>query len=369
MVSVRALARLSLSGKESVDALRKKIDQIDGKIVGLLNDRASLAQRIGHNKRLNNEEIYVPDRENEILYRLSQLNRGPLSELAIHSVFREVIAACRSLESPLRIAFFGAAATYSHLAAREKFGSTAALLPTASIGEAFQEVGQGRVSFGVVPIENSTEGVVGQTLDLLVERALKICAEIYLVIHHNLLSRSGRAEAIQKIVSHPQALAQCRGWLARHFPTVAVDEVASTAHAAKMASENETLGAISSSLAREVYGLQLVAANIEDQSNNITRFLVIGDKDCEPSKNDKTSLVFSVKDRPGMLHRMLQPFARSRINLSKIESRPIKNKPWEYMFFLDLKGHKEEPRVKKSLRELEQNCVFLKILGSYPSGR
>jgi chorismate mutase / prephenate dehydratase len=369
MVSVRAPARLSLSGKESVDALRKKIDQIDAKIVGFLNDRASLAQRIGQSKRLNNEEVYVPNRENEILHRVSQLNRGPLSEAAILSVFREVIAACRSLESPLKIAFFGAPATYSHLAAREKFGSTAALLPTASIDQVFQEVGQGRVAFGVVPIENSTEGVVGHTLDLLVDSDLKICAEVYLVIHHNLLSRSGRADAIQKLVSHPQALAQCRGWLTNHFPNVSIEEVTSTAHAAKMASENETLGAVSSSLAKEVYDLQVIAANIEDQSNNITRFLVIGIKDSEPSTNDKTSLVFSVKDRPGVLHRMLQPFARRRINLSKIESRPIKNKPWEYMFFLDLKGHKEELRVKKTLQDLERNCVFLKVLGSYPSGR
>jgi chorismate mutase / prephenate dehydratase len=369
IASMRASVRLSLSRKESVDALRKKIDQIDAKIVGFLNDRATLAQRIGHNKRLSNQEVYVPNREQEILHRVSRLNRGPLSEPVIRSVFREVIAACRSLESPLKVAFFGAEATFTHLAAREKFGAAITSVPTASISEVFQEVRQGRVSFGVVPIENSTEGVVAYTLDLLVDSDLKICAEIFLVIHHNLLSRSGRAEDIRKIVSHPQALAQCRGWLGRHFPNVSVEEVASTAHAAKMAAEDATLGAISSSLAKEVYDLQVVAGNIEDQSNNITRFLAIGDKDAAPSKNDKTSLVFSVRDQPGVLHRMLQPFARSRINLSKIESRPIKNKPWEYMFFLDLKGHKEEPRVKRALKDLERNCLFLKILGSYPSGR
>jgi chorismate mutase / prephenate dehydratase len=369
VVSMRARVRLSLSRKESVDALRKKIDQIDEKIVGLLNDRANFAQRIGAKKRLNNEEIYVPNREQEVLDRISQVTRGPLSEQAIRSVFREVIAVCRSLESPLKIAFFGAVATYSHLAAREKFGSAAHLLPTASINEVFQEVRQGRVSFGVVPIENSTEGVVAHTLDLLVDSDLQICAEIFLVIHHNLLSRSGRAEDIQTIASHPQALAQCRGWLGGHFPKLPVEEVASTAHAAKVAADDPTVGAISSSLAKDVYDLQVVAANIEDQSNNITRFLVIGAKDSEPSRNDKTSLVFSVKDRPGVLHRMLQPFARSRINLSKIESRPIKNKPWEYMFFLDLKGHKQEARVKRAIDDLQRNCVFLKILGSYPSGK
>ena len=361
--------RLSLNRKESVDALRKKIDLIDEKIVGLLNDRASIARRIGHKKRLNNEAIYVPLREQEILNRLCQLSHGPLPEQAIRSIFSEVIGACRALESPLKIAFFGAAATYSHLAAREKFGSTVTLLPTASIAEVFQEVKQVRVSFGVVPIENSTEGVVGHTLDLLVDSDLRICAEVFLVIHHNLLSRTGRAEDLHRIVSHPQALAQCRVWLGGHFPSLPVEEVASTAHAAKMAAQDSAVGAISSCLAKEVYNLQLVAANIEDQSNNITRFLVIADKDPGPSKNDKTSLVFSVKDEPGVLHRMLQPFAKSRINLSKIESRPIKNKLWEYMFFLDLKGHRAEPRVQRAIKDVERNCTFLKILGSYPSGR
>lgn len=362
------LREVSLSRKESVDALRKKIDQIDEKVVALLNDRASLALRIGHSKRLNHEGIYAPSREQEILHRVAQLSRGPLSQQAIRSVFREVIGVCRSLESPLKVAFFGAEATYTHLAAREKFGSIATLLPTVSISEVFQEVRQGRVSFGVVPIENSTEGVVGQTLDLLVESDLRICAEVFLDVHHNLLSRSGRMEDIEKIISHPQALGQCRHWLAAHFPKVDVEEVGSTAHAAMMAAQDAKLGAISSSLAREVYDLQVVAENIEDQSNNITRFLIIGHDDSKPSRDDKTSLVFSVKDEPGILHRMLEPFAKSRINLTKIESRPLKNKPWEYMFFIDFRGHKEEGGVKRAIKKLERSCLFLKVLGSYPSG-
>jgi chorismate mutase / prephenate dehydratase len=353
---------------ESVDALRKKIDQADEKIVRLLNDRASLAQRIGHHKRLTNQEIYVPSREQEILQRVSQLNRGPLPAPAVQSVFREVIAACRSLEAPLKVAFFGAEASYSHLAARRKFGATAVLLPTASIAEVFQDVARGRVAFGVVPIENSTEGVVAYTLDLLVDSQLQICAESFLGIHHNLLSRGGRAGEITKIVSHPQALAQCRGWLSRHFPKVELEEVPSTSHAASAAAQNGSIGAVSSSLAAEIYDLKIVAANIEDQSQNITRFLVIGDQEAKPSRRDKTSLAFSVKDEPGILHRMLRPFANRRINLSKIESRPIKNKPWEYMFFLDLKGHRNEPRVKSAIGQLERHCVFFKILGSYPSG-
>jgi chorismate mutase/prephenate dehydratase len=359
---------LSLSRNESVDVLRKKIDQIDEKIVLLLKERASLAQKIGSSKNLDGQEIYAPGREKDVLSRVSQLNRGPLSEQAIRSVFREIISACRALEGPLRVAFFGAEATYAHLAAREKFGSSVALFPTASIDEVFQAVSQARVSFGVVPVENSTEGVVAHTLDMLVDSELKICAEIFLDIHHNLLS-SGRPSDIQRIVSHPQALAQCRSWLASHFPHVPVEEVASTAHAAIAAAADKTVGAISSSLAREVYDLKVVAAHIEDHSNNITRFLVIGRNATRRTGDDKTSVVFSVKDKPGILHRMLQPFARSRINLTKIESRPIKSKPWEYLFFIDCRGHRDEPRMKRALKTVERSCDFLKILGSYPSGR
>jgi chorismate mutase/prephenate dehydratase len=358
-----------LSRNESVDVLRKKIDQIDAKIVTLLNERASLAQRIGRFKNRNQQEIYAPHREKEILARVSELNSGPLPETSVRAVFREIISGCRSLEGPLHVAFFGAEATYTHLAAREKFGSAASLRPTGSIPEVFQEVSQGRAAFGVVPIENSTEGVVAHTLDQLVESDLQIIAEIFQDIHHNLLSRSGRGADVQRILSHPQALAQCRAWLSRHFPAVAVEEVASTAHAAIRAAHDPTVAAIASAMAQEVYNLTAVATNIEDQSTNITRFLVIGKTDVAPSGDDKTSLVFSVQDRPGVLHRMLQPFARSRINLTKIESRPIKNRPWEYLFFLDLRGHRQQTAVKRAIAALEKNCSFLKVMGSYPSGR
>lgn len=353
---------------QSVDALRKKIDQVDEKIVRLLNDRAFLAQRIGQQKRLTNQEIYVPGREQEVVRRVSELSRGPLPIPAVQSVYREIIAACRGVEAPLKVAFFGAEASYSHLAARQKFGSAAVLTPTASIAEVFQDVARGRVLFGVVPIENSTEGVVAYTLDLLVDSRLQICAESFLDIHHNLLSRSGRVEEITKVVSHPQALAQCRAWLSRHFPKAELEEVTSTSHAASMAAQDGSVAAVSSGLAAEIYDLQVVAANIEDQSHNITRFFVIGEQAAKPSRRDKTSLAFSVKDEPGILHRMLRPFANRKINLSKIESRPIKNKPWEYMFFLDLKGHKDEPRVKSAIQQVQRHCRFFKILGSYPSG-
>lgn len=358
-----------MSRNESVDVLRKKIDQIDAKVVNLLNVRAGLAQRIGHSKSRTSSEVYVPNREKAILQRVSELSRGPLPSAAIRAVFREIISGCRSLEAPLRIAFFGAEATYSHLAAREKFGSSSDLRSTASIAEVFQEVSQGRASFGVVPIENSTEGVVAHTLDCLVDSDLQICAEVYLDIHHHLLSRSGKADDVRRILSHPQALAQCRGWLSAHFPKITVEEVASTAHGAIAAANDGGIAAISSALAKEVYGLASVASNIEDRRNNITRFLVVGKMLTTPCGDDKTSVVFSAKDKPGALFQMLQPFAKSRINLSKIESRPIKNKAWEYLFFLDLLGHREQSAVKKALDQLEKNCVFLKVLGSYASGR
>jgi chorismate mutase/prephenate dehydratase len=357
-----------LNRNESVDALRKRIDQVDEKIVKLLNDRAFLAQKIGHQKRLTQQEIYVPGREQEVVQRVTKLSRGPLPIPAVQSVYREIIAACRGVEEPLKVAFFGAEASYSHLAARQRFGPAAALVSTASIGEVFQEVGQGRTTFGVVPIENSTEGVVAYTLDLLVGSPLQICAESFLDIHHNLLSRGGRREEIRKIVSHPQALAQCRSWLARHFPKTELEEVTSTSHAASMAAQDESVAAISSSLAAEVYELKVIASNIEDQGHNITRFFVIGQQASKPGRRDKTSVAFAVKDEPGVLHRMLRPFASRKINLSKIESRPIKNKPWEYMFFLDLNGHKDEPRVKRAIQDVERYCTFFKILGSYPSG-
>ena len=360
--------RFSLSRKETVDELREKIDQVDEKIIEFLSQRACLAQKIGQTKNLGNEEIYVPSREKEILQRVSRLNRGPLPEQAIRSVYREVLSASRSLEGPLRVAYLGPDATFTQMAARERFGLSTVYVSVASIQGVFQEVERGRANFGVVPVENSTEGVVTHTLDMLVEADVKICAEIYLEIHQCLLSRPGRSGQFQRIVSHPQAVAQCRDWLVNHFPQVPVDEVASTAQAAQMAAQDATLAAIAGRLASEFYGLEIVEENIEDQSNNITRFLVIRDQISRPTGEDKTSIIFSVKDEVGILHRMLEPFAKNRINLTKIESRPLKNKPWEYLFFLDFNGHVEEPGICKALKQLEKICIFVKVIGSYPCG-
>ena len=355
-----------MSRKESVDGLRKKIDQVDEKIVELLNERASLARKIGQTKSLARQEVFVPSREQAIFQRISALNRGPLPEQSVHSIYREILSASRSLEAPINVAYFGPEATFTHMAARERFGSSSVFVAMAGIADVFQEVNQGRASYGVVPIENSTEGVVTHTLDMLVEADVKICAEVFLEVHHYLLSRSGKAEEIQQIISHPQALAQCRRWLASHCPNIRVNEVASTAQAAQMAAIDPNLAAVASSLAKELYELEVVEANIEDNTTNITRFLVIGGRTPSPSGQDKTSIVCSVKDEVGVLHRMLDPFARNRINLTKIESRPLKHKPWEYLFFLDLEGHIEEPRIQRAIKKLEKMCLFIKILGSYP---
>lgn len=356
-----------MSRKESVDALRKKIDHVDAKLVELLNERASLAKKIGQTKSLDGQEVFVPGREKEIFKRISAINGGPLPEKSIHSIYREILSASRSLEAPLTVAYFGPEATYTHMAARDRFGSSTTYVPMASIPDVFQEVKQGRADYGVVPIENSTEGVVTHTLDMLVEADVKICAEIVLDVHHCLLSQSGKGEEIREIISHPQALAQCRRWLTVNQPKAQVREAPSTAQAAQMAAKDSSLAAIASGLAKELYGLEVVARNIEDQANNITRFLVIGGRSPKPSGDDKTSIVLSVKDEVGILHRMLDPFARNRINLSKIESRPLKEKPWEYLFFLDLEGHIEEPRIQKAIKKLEKSCIFIKILGSYPA--
>jgi chorismate mutase / prephenate dehydratase len=357
-----------LSRKESLDALRKKIDQVDEKIVSLLNERALLAQKIGHTKSLTNEDVYVPGREKQIIQRLSALSRGPLHEEAIRAIYREVLSASRSVEAPIKVAYFGPEATFTHLAAREKFGSSAIFLPLSSIADVFQEISRERADYGVVPIENSTEGVVTHTLDMLVESDVKICAEIFLEIHLYLLSRTGRFEDVRRIVSHPQALAQCRRWLASHCPEIQVETAASTAQAAQTALQDGGAAAIASVMAKDHYGLTVVAANVEDHANNTTRFLVIGDHEPGPSGEDKTSIVISVQDEVGILHRMLEPFARNRINLTKIESRPLKHKAWEYLFFLDFEGHIKEPRIKRAIAKVEKSSVFIKVLGSYPIG-
>jgi chorismate mutase/prephenate dehydratase len=350
----------------TIEDLRAGIDSVDDRIVELLNERARLVIEVGKLKSGSNLEFHVPGRERQIYERLLNLNPGPFPNDGLRSIYREVISACLALESPMKVAFLGPKATFSHLATMQQFGLSAELVPLKSIPAVFEEVEKGKALYGVVPVENSTEGVISHTLDMFVESNLKITAEILLEVHHDLLSRTGRFEDIKKVYSHPQPIAQCRQWLDDNLPGVPLVDVASTAVAAQIASEDYAAAAIASELAASLYDLKVVRSRIEDQVNNFTRFLVISRKPCERSGNDKTSVLFSVKDEPGILCRMLEPFAKRGINLSKIESRPFKKKAWEYIFFLDLSGHFSDPEVAEALDELRACCQFLKILGSFP---
>jgi len=354
---------------QSLEQLRGEIDLIDSRLVELLNQRARVASDVGRLKAGQDRDFHVPSREREVHERVARMNQGPLPEEALHSIFREIMSACLSLESPLKVAYMGPKATFSHLATMQQFGLSAQLEPQKSIPAVFEEVEKGKALYGVVPVENSTEGVVTHTLDMFVDSNLQIISEIILDIHHDLLSRTGRLEDIRKVYSHPQPIAQCRHWLEENLPNVPLVDVASTAVAAQIVSEDYTAAAIASELAASMYDLKMVRSRIEDQVNNVTRFLVISRKPAEPTGNDKTSIMFSVRDEPGILYRMLEPFARRGVNLSKIESRPVKTKAWEYIFFLDMSGHVSEAPVREAIDELKSFCQFLKILGSYPKAR
>jgi chorismate mutase/prephenate dehydratase len=358
-----------LRDKKSLGTLRQAIDSLDDQVLDILNRRAELVMEVGKLKSAARGDFHVPSREREIYDRLTARNRGPFPNEGLKSVFREIISASLALEAPMKVAFLGPKATFSHLATMQHFGYSAELVPQKSIPAVFEEVEKGRATYGVVPVENSTEGVVSYTLDMFMESELKINAEVLLEVHHDLLSRTGRLEDIKKVYSHPQPIAQCRKWLEENLPNIPLVDVASTAVAAQIVSEDYTAAAIASELAATMYDLKLVRTRIEDQVNNFTRFLVIGKKLTEKSGDDKTSLMFAVKDEVGILYRMLEPFAKRGINLSKIESRPMKKKAWEYMFFLDLAGHVSDPVIVEAIEELKQCCQFVKVLGSYPRAK
>ncbi len=351
---------------EALKKLREQIDRIDDRILELLNQRAAVVLAVGKAKEGRQKSFYVPSREKEIYRRLSEINPGPFPNDAVCKVFREIISASLNMELPLQVAFLGPQSTFTHLAAMQQFGLSAQLVPLKSIPAIFEEVERGRAHYGVVPVENSTEGVVNHTLDMFVSSEIKVVAEILLEISHNLLSKSGNPEKVKKIVSHPQPLAQCRHWLETNMSDTPLLDVASTAAAAQMASEDDDVAAIAGHAAAVQYGLQVVKAKIEDNPNNFTRFLVIGREQPEKSGADKTSILFSFKDEPGILYRMLEPFSKRQINLAKIESRPLKQKAWEYIFFLDLIGHIEDESVADAIEELRSHCHYLKVLGSYP---
>lgn len=355
--------------EEILFELRQQIDAIDDQILALLNQRARIAREIGHAKTGQGLDYYNPGREQAVFERLTAQNNGPFPSEAVRRVFREIISASLSLEQPMKVAFLGPPATFTHQAAQRQFGLSAQLLAQKSIPAVFEEVRRGRADYGVVPVENSTEGIVSHTLDMFVESDLVINAEILLEISQDLLSLSGSMEDIGKVLSHPQALAQCRHWLEENLPDVPLVDASSTAMAARLAAEDPAVAAIASEVAASLYGLRTVKPKIQDSTNNITRFLVVGRNLTGRTGHDKTSIMFIVADEPGILCRMLAPFSSRGINLTKIESRPVKTKAWEYIFFLDLEGHIEDPAVSEALGDLKSCCRSFKVLGSYPRCR
>ncbi|MFA4988208.1 MAG: prephenate dehydratase [Candidatus Omnitrophota bacterium] len=347
--------------------MRKKIDTLDRKLVELLNLRAQITKKIGKEKIEKGKSIYSPEREMDVLRRIASLNKGPLDKTGLQSIYREIMSANLALEKMLKVAYMGPQASFSNLAALKRFGSRMDFVACASIPEVFLEVERGAADYGVVPVENSIEGAVTHTLDMLIDSELKICSQVILNVSHNLLSNCPK-ERIRRIYSNPQVFGQCRIWLRKNLPAPELIDVSSTTRAAELARKEKNSAAIASMLASEVYGLKVISSDIQDSLKNATRFLVIGKNVAARTGRDRTSVIFSIKDHVGALYEMLLPFKKYGVNLTKIESRPSKRKAWEYYFFADISGHQDDSRIKKALKELETKCTFLKILGSYPIG-
>jgi len=351
-----------------IESLREEIDDIDRRLVELIAQRASHALEIGRRKRAAGLPIFMPERESDLLHGLSLCNRGPLPDAQVRNIFREIISACREAQRPLSVAYLGPEYTFSHQAAQRHFGRSSQLKAAASIPEVFREVERGRCSVGLVPVENSGEGAVSAALDQLMASRLMVCGEVYAPVSHALMTREEELGNIESVFSHPQALAQCRQWLVRNLPRARLAETASTAAAARQAAETPGSAAVGALAAAEPYGLKVLAEDIHDYAHNTTRFLVVGPQDAPVSGQDKTSLVFITPHQPGSLHQALGELAGRGVNLTRIESRPTKDRPWEYAFFVDLMGHREEPEVAEALEALAGRVEQLKVLGSFPAG-
>jgi chorismate mutase/prephenate dehydratase len=351
-----------------IDKLRAQIDALDDELAALLQRRARLAQQIGGLK--GGAPAYRPEREAQVLRRVAGRAADPLPPEAVARVFREVISACRGLEQAIRVTYLGPAGTFSEQAVRRHFGGAVEALPLPSIDEVFRRCEAGEAQFAVVPVENSTEGAVGRTLDLLLATPLKICGEVELRVQQNLMAREGDAASLARVYSHAQSLAQCQAWLDRHLPRAERVPVTSNAEAAERASREARAGAIAGEAAAERFGLRLLARGIEDDPNNTTRFLVLGALETTPSGRDRTSLVMTAENRPGAVHALLTPLAEAGVSMTRIESRParaMRSALWEYLFYIDLEGHQQDARVAAALGELRRKAPFLKVLGSYPA--
>jgi len=350
----------------SISDLRQKIDAIDGEMLDLLSRRARLAQEVGHTKVKSATNFFAPERERQIFERLLNENEGPLPPDAIRAIFREIISASRALEAPVKVAYLGPPGTFSHRAALNKFGVSSEPTPVATIPDVFTEVEKGAAHYGVVPVENSTEGVVSYTLDMFSQTRLKVCAEAFVPVQHHLATRSGNLKDVKRLYAHPQSLAQSRIWIRENLPKAEVVDVTSNSKSAQMAALDSEGAAICTDIAAEIYNLTVVAAHIEDSPHNRTRFLVIGQNEPKPSGKDKTSIFFSVRHKAGALLQAMAAFDAHGINLTMIESRPTKQMPWEYVFFIDFQGHRENEAAASALKQLEEQSLFVTVLGSYP---
>jgi chorismate mutase / prephenate dehydratase len=349
----------------SLEKLREQINKIDNQLVALLNRRASVVVEIGKLKSKTGKPIYAPDREKEVFTRIARANKGPLSNKCLIAIWRELMSGSFVLEKSLRIGYLGPAGSFSHTAAMLKFGQSVEYEPLTDIRSIFEEVSKGHCDLGLVPIENTTGGGVIETLDALIDSDVKICAEVLMAIHHNLLANCP-LEQIEKIYSKPEIFAQCRNWLSATFKDAQTVAVASSAKAAQITASEPNAAAIGSRIAAELYGLKIVCENIEDIANNITRFLVIGREDAKPTGEDKTAILFSTAHKAGALADVLEIFKRYDINLTNIESRPSKKREWEYYFFMDFLGHRTDKKVGKGIEESRKHCLQLSVLGSFP---
>jgi len=351
---------------DKLQPLREQIDAIDAQLLALLNQRARVAQQVGHVKAETNAPVFRPEREAQVLARVAADNDGPLPSSDLQSIFREVMSACRALEKRVTVAFLGPAGTYSEQAVWQQFGHAVVDLACVSIDEVFRAVEAGMADFGVVPVENSSEGTVNRTLDLLLQTSLSLSGEVSLPVHHSLMTQSGNMDGITRICAHSQALAQCQVWLNQHYPAIERQAVASNGEAARLASTDLHAAAIASEAAASRYGLTIAHAHIQDDPHNRTRFVVIGRLSPGASGRDQTSLVLSVPNKPGAVHELLAPLAAHGVSMTRFESRPARTGTWEYYFYVDLEGHAQDEKVAQALGALQAQAAFFKILGSYP---
>lgn len=347
---------------------REEIDKVDEAIIALLDRRARIARRVGQLKTESGADFFDAGRHLSVLNSIARRGSGDFPVQGLRDVFGEVLSVCLNLQAPQTVAYLGPEGTYSHVAARRAFGRSPRFLPYETIGDIFLAVEKGWTHYGIVPIENSTGGVIHVTLDELMNSELSISAEVVIPIHHNLLCR-GQRKGIKRICTHPQVLSQCRTWLRENMPHADLLETPSTSEGAKLALREKTTATIGSQMASEIYKLPILERGIEDQKDNVTRFLVIGRHNPRPSGHDRTSVMFSIKDEPGALFHLLKPFSDRRINLTKIESRPTRRRAWDYIFFVDIEGHVAEPEVREAIDELTRHCTYLRVLGSYPIDR